>query len=58
MARKKRTDYDDKISHSGRDFSELMRSIPEKVFVGMVSKSGMPTPEARELCQAFRELKQ
>ena len=35
----------------------LLLSVPTEVFVGMVSKSGLPTKQARELCQRFKELK-
>lgn len=35
----------------------LLRSIPTEVFVQMVSKSGLPTHEARELCKEFKDLK-
>jgi hypothetical protein len=40
----------------GKDFTELMRVIPERNFVAMVSKSGLPAQQARELCLAFKEL--
>ena len=46
-----------KIASSGRDFTEMIRAVPVHHFVKMVSKCGMPAPEARELCAAFRELK-
>lgn len=39
------------------DFEELVVMVPTTAFVTMVSKSGLPTQEARQLCQAFKELK-
>ena len=36
----------------------LLRAIPTPVFVQMVSKAGLPTAQARELCDAFRRLKE
>ena len=42
------------------DEGELIRlllGVPTEVFVSMVSKSGLPTKQARELCQRFKELK-
>ncbi len=49
---------DEKIASSGRKFTDLVRAIPTGQFVRMVSKCGLPTPEARELCQAFKDLKE
>jgi hypothetical protein len=46
-----------KPARSNRDFTQLMRGVPMDVFVRMVTKSGLPAREARELCQAFKELK-
>lgn len=46
-----------KIAKSGDDFETLMLKIPTDLFVRMVGKSGLPTPEARELCQSFKDLK-
>lgn len=37
--------------------AELLRCIPNEVFVDMVSKAGMPTEESRELCALFKGLK-
>ena len=45
-----------KPAASGKDFVQLMSSIPIDVFVRMVTKSGLPSPEARELCDAFKRL--
>lgn len=45
------------VVDSGQDFETLMLRIPTTVFVQMVGKSGLPTPEARELCAAFKGLK-
>lgn len=46
-----------KIAKSGKSFETLVAKVPTEVFVGMVNKSGLPVPEARELCQMFKELK-
>ena len=35
---------------------DLIKTIPKDVFVGMVSRSGMPAVEARELCERFKRL--
>lgn len=35
---------------------DLIKGIPKDIFVGMVSRSGMPTQEARELCERFKRL--
>ncbi len=47
-----------KPKRNKRDFVDLVRSVPRDVFVRMVSKSGLPTDEARDLCQSFKELQQ
>ena len=46
-----------KVSKSDRDFEDMMRDIPMVHFVNMVNKSAIPAPDARELCNAFRELR-
>lgn len=46
-----------KIAKSGQDFETLMLKVPTSAFVQMVGKSGLPTPEARELCASFKDLK-
>ena len=35
---------------------DLLKNVPKEVFVGMVSRSGLPTDEARELCERFKRL--
>lgn len=40
-----------------RDFVELVRCIPTEQFARMVSKCALPTQDARDLCEAFMELK-
>lgn len=35
----------------------LLRNVPTNVFVQMVTKSGIPAHQARELCKQFKELK-
>lgn len=57
MARRKKIDDADRMMNSGRSFEELMRSIPVEQFIRMVAKSGLPTQEAREICNAFKEMK-
>ena len=37
--------------------ADLLRGVPTEVFVSMVSRSGMPGKEARELCEQFKRLK-
>lgn len=46
-----------KIASSGKSFETLVAKVPTEAFVGMVGKSGLPVPEARELCQMFKDLK-
>ncbi len=53
--KKKSTPFIRPIQH--RDFEDLVVMVPTTLFVNMVSKSGLPTQEARQLCQAFKELK-
>jgi hypothetical protein len=36
---------------------DLLSRLPVDGFVGMVSNSGLPRKEARELCDAFRQMK-
>ena len=46
------------VAHSSRaSFEELVVRVPTGVFVAMVSKSGLPHSEARELCVAFKKLR-
>ncbi len=40
-----------------RSLADLLRGVPVYVFVAMVSKSGLPTEDARDLCKAFKDLK-
>ncbi len=40
-----------------RDFEDLVVMVPTTLFVTMVSKSGLPSQEARQLCKAFKEMK-
>ncbi len=42
---------------SKREFMELICDVPTEQFVRMVSKSGMPSDEARKLCEQFKEMK-
>lgn len=37
---------------------DLLSRLPADGFVTMVSASGLPRQEARELCDAFRKLKE
>jgi hypothetical protein len=37
---------------------DLLSRLPEDGFVAMVSNSGLPREEVRELCDAFRKLKE
>lgn len=53
----KRAAASPKIADSGRDFTEMMREVPMEQFVRMVTRSGIPDPEGRELCKSFKELK-
>lgn len=41
-----------------KDFLFLMKQVPMDIFLRMAMKSGLPDEESRQLCQAFRELKQ
>ena len=47
----------EKVASSGSDFATLMKKVPAYVFAQMISRSGMPHNEARELCKVFKELK-
>ena len=42
----------------GEHFAVLMRKVPLDLFVGMITKVGLPTAEARELVDAFRRVKE
>jgi hypothetical protein len=37
--------------------ADLLRCVPTEAFVSMVSRSGIPSGEARELCDQFKRLK-
>jgi hypothetical protein len=61
MPRKSTRSYepqDERPTRSARGFTELVREVPVEQFVRMVNRCGLPTADARELCAAFRELKQ
>jgi len=56
-ARNKKEGYE--TASSGRqDITALLAQIPERLFVQMVTKAGLPTADARRLCEAFREIKE
>jgi hypothetical protein len=40
-----------------RSFEALVKAVPLDAFIRMVSLSGLPTADARELCAAFKRLK-
>ena len=46
-----------KIARSGLGFEELMLKVSRAAFNKMASSCGLPDPEARELCQSFKDLK-
>lgn len=46
-----------KIAKSGKSFETLMTKIPKHAFSRMLSISGLPSPEARELSKMFKEIK-
>ena len=60
MTRKytRRTLETSKIASSGEGFEKLVSRVPVEQFVRMVTKANLPSAEARELCQLFKELKQ
>lgn len=37
---------------------DLLRRLPERLFLQMVAKAGLTVAEARELCDGFRRLKE
>jgi len=43
---------------SGRPFAELMTKIDTATFLRMLTKSGLPAAEQREIAVAFRDLKE
>ena len=45
-----------KVASSGKSFEDLMRAVPMDAFSRMVMSSGLPAPDARELCASFKEL--
>ena len=46
-----------KVARSGKSFTELMGRLDTATFGRMMMKSGLPDPEARELCQSFKDLR-
>ena len=46
-----------KVTHSEESFESLMTKVPARLFMQMVNKSGLPANEARELCEAFKDLR-
>lgn len=57
MAKSTTRDFRPAKKASNRKFDDLIRDVPTKVFVQMVSKSGMPNDDAAALCKAFKEMK-
>ena len=47
-----------KVADSTDEFVAVLRQIPTHLFVQMVSRAGVPTEDARALCDAFRRFKQ
>lgn len=41
----------------GREFMEMISHVPAYLFCRMVTRSGIPAQEARELINEFRSLK-
>ena len=39
------------------DFMAMVKKVPTYYFCQMAAKAGLPPAEARELCQAFMDLK-
>jgi hypothetical protein len=40
-----------------KGFEAMIKAVPLDAFIRMVSASGLPTVDARELCAAFKRLK-
>ncbi len=61
MPRKSTSGYaerETRTTRTNRGFTELVRGVPVEQFIRMVTKSGLPAQEAKELCAAFKELTQ
>jgi hypothetical protein len=54
-----RTRYqkDDNYTEFCEQFATKMRAVPLPTFVRLVSQAGLPTQDARDLCDAFKRLK-
>lgn len=57
VKQKQKDDHRFKVEFDEGEFITLLLAVPTEAFVGMVSKSGLPTKQARELCQMFKEMK-